>query len=57
MTMSLHYSSETITTLLIGYTPIQSVFGVKKKWNKNNEVGEPNSKVINLGKSFWGSDI
>ena len=28
---SLHCSSETITTLLIGCTPIQNVFGVKKK--------------------------
>ena len=27
---SLHGSPETITTLLIGYTPIQNVFGVKK---------------------------
>ena len=49
--------TETITTLLIGYTPIQSVFAVKKKWNKSNEVGESNLEVINLGKSFWGSDI
>ena len=27
----LHCSPETITSLLIGYTPIQNVFGVKKK--------------------------
>ena len=27
---SLHCSPETITTLLIGYTPKQNVFGVKK---------------------------
>ena len=27
---SLHYSPETIKTLLIGYSPIQNVFGVKK---------------------------
>ena len=27
---SLHGSPETITTLLIGYTPIQNVFGVKQ---------------------------
>ena len=27
---SLHCSPETITTLLIGYTPIENVFGVKK---------------------------
>ena len=29
MTDLLHRSPETITTLLMGYTPIQSVFGVK----------------------------
>ena len=29
MTESLHYSFEAITTLLIGYTSIQNVFGVK----------------------------
>ena len=30
MAESLHCSPETITTLLIGYTPIQNVFDVKK---------------------------
>ena len=30
MAESLHCSLEIITTLLIGYTPIQNVFGVKK---------------------------
>ena len=30
MAESLHGSSETITTLLIGYTPIQNIFGAKK---------------------------
>ena len=30
MAESLHCSSETITTLLIGNTPIQNIFGVKK---------------------------
>ena len=30
MAESLHCSSETITTLSIGYTPVQNVFGVKK---------------------------
>ena len=30
MTKSLHCSPEHITTLLIGYTPMQNVFGVKK---------------------------
>ena len=29
MAESLHCSPETTTTLLIGYTPIQNVFGVK----------------------------
>ena len=40
MAESLHCSLETITTLLIGYTPIQNVFGVFFKKNlkikKNN---------------------
>ena len=31
MAESLHCSPEIMTTLLIGYTPIQNVFGVKKK--------------------------
>ena len=31
MAESLHCSLQTTTTLFIGYTPIQSVFGVKKK--------------------------
>ena len=30
MAESLHCSRETTTTLLIAYTPIQNVFGVKK---------------------------
>ena len=30
MADSLHYSPETITTLLVGYTPIRNVLGVKK---------------------------
>ena len=30
MAESLHYSPETIKTLLIGYSPIQNVFGIKK---------------------------
>ena len=30
MAESLRYSPETIKTLLISYTPIQNVFGVKK---------------------------
>ena len=40
---SLHCSSETTTTLLTGYTPIQKVFGVKKKrkikkWNRGDNL-------------------
>ena len=31
MTESLHCSPKTITTLLIGYIPIQNAFGVKNK--------------------------
>ena len=34
MTESLHCSPETVTTLLFGCTPIQNVFGVKKKKNE-----------------------
>ena len=34
MAESLRRSPETMTTLLIGYTPIQNVFGVKKKREK-----------------------
>ena len=34
MSESLHCSPETITTLLIGYTPIQNVFGEKNKIKK-----------------------
>lgn len=30
MAESLHYSPETIKTLLIGYTPTQNAFGAKK---------------------------
>ena len=30
MADSLHYSPETITTLIVGYTPIRNVLGVKK---------------------------
>ena len=30
MAESFHCSSETITTLLTGYTPIQNVIGIKK---------------------------
>ena len=36
MAESFHCSPETIITLLTGYTPIQNVFGVKKKKIKNN---------------------
>lgn len=34
MAESLHYSPETITKLLIGYTPTQNAFGAKKSKNK-----------------------
>ena len=34
MAESLHSSPETITTFLIGYTPMQYVCGVKKKIKK-----------------------
>ena len=36
MAVSLHCSPETITTLLIGYTPIQNVFDVKICFIKKN---------------------
>ena len=36
MAESLHCSSETITALLIGYTPIQNAFGVNKKKKKTD---------------------
>ena len=35
---SLHWSSETTTTPLIGRTPMQNVFGVKNKVKKENEL-------------------
>ena len=39
MTESLPCSLETIKTLLIGYTPIQNVFGLtKKKKKKDREI-------------------
>ena len=38
MAKSLHCSSQTITTLLISYTPIQNVFGVKKRGKKKKHV-------------------
>ena len=45
---SLYCSPETIKTLLIGYTPIQNVFGVKKI--KNKILKRENVKVP----SFYG---
>ena len=45
MAVSLHCSSETITTLSIGYTPVQNVFGVKKL-KKKKEPYECVSKWI-----------
>ena len=44
MTESLHCSPETATTLLIFYTPIQNVFGVKK--NKNLKINYTSIKKI-----------
>ena len=46
MVESLHCSSEAIT-LLIGYTPIQNVFGVKKNKNKikKKRIGLPMKKI------------
>ena len=42
---SLHCSSETITTLLIGYTPIQNVFSVKKKKNEIQGSKIPEAEI------------
>ena len=52
MTESLHCSSETVTRLLIGYTPIQNVFGVKKI-KRNPQVGVIRSKVGGEGQGLW----
>ena len=41
----LHCSLETVTTLLIGYTPIQNVFGVFKK--KKKQVGKAETHSYN----------
>jgi hypothetical protein len=38
MAKSLHCSAETITMLLIGYTPIQNAFGVKKIKNMHKKA-------------------
>ena len=49
MAESLHCSPEIMTTLLIGYTPIQNVFGVKKikikKQNKKQTKDSARPKV------------
>ena len=42
MAEALHCSPETITTLLIGFAPVQNVFGVKNK----NKIKK--KKVINI---------
>ena len=47
MTESLHYLPETITILLIGSTPIQNVFGVKKR-NKMKIKHKEQSRELNL---------
>ena len=38
----LHFLPETITTLLIGYTPIQNVFGVKNLKKKKTSTVKNN---------------
>ena len=52
MTESLHYSPETITALVIGSTPIQNVFSVKKKKkkkkNKRKIKHKEQSRKLNL---------
>ena len=51
MTESLHCSPETATTLLIFYTPIQNVFGVKKIKFKKLTILQL-KKIINLKKVY-----
>ena len=56
--LTLCCSPETITTLLIGYTPLQNVFGVKKK--KKYLLGDRvrwELGVIKNPKGFWGARV
>ena len=48
----LHCSPETITTLLIGYIPIQNVFGVKKKKRERESAWFINQKRLKLKKEI-----
>ena len=42
----LHCSPEIITTLLIGYTPIQNIFGVKKNKKKRKKIYIQTKKIL-----------
>ena len=46
ITESLHCSLETVTTLLISYTPIQNIFGVKKLYIKK---AAPQNTYVRMG--------
>ena len=48
MTESLHSSPETVTTLLIGCTPIQNVLALKKKIKKNFKKEEKTKAASSL---------
>ena len=52
MAESLRCSLETTTRLLIGYTPIQSVFGVKKKKKKESLVKNRKEKTRCVSQLF-----
>ena len=45
---ALHCSPETITTLLIGSTPIQNIFGVKKKLKIKKKEKTPLRKTAGV---------
>ena len=46
MAESLHCSPETVTTLLIGYTPMQNFLMLKNKKELERLYGKPNSLSI-----------
>ena len=52
MAESFHCSSETITTLLIGYTPIQNVFGAKNIKIQFKKI-KKKKKLLGIKKSSW----
>ena len=52
MAVSFHCSSETITTLLIGYTPIQNVFGAKNIKIQFKKI-KKKKKLLGIKKSSW----